>query len=523
MLFLLFLCSLIQATAAIAELQEESQGPPAGSRVSQVVSIMLGLKLLVAAGAAAIIIWKCFYEQSGNEDGEDVPHDLSLEVVEGPAVKAKIRASHQGEVVLIGRLPENTLTVSSDHVSGVHAHVFWERKLNRWIVRDVGSMNGTMLNDEVISLPDRKIGPDHALSYGDCITMANAVKIMVELHPPLTSTNRGLSDPRILSSLKVAPRSGSMNDPGLQVPASLLEPNSTLLSQRPRPEAIDLYFAGLQAEFAFVTQVGMHHWQQESGSEDVAFWETPFSNFLRAGLFGVCDGHFGDRTSKELQVRLPQTLQAGIPSGNSIFGSDNRIITNLLKRTFPELDAQLQSEDGSTATVMLAERLEDDTLVLQAANVGDSMGILIDPDTGDSQLLTADHRVCAAPEKQRLRAIGIPLTHNDTRAFMLNLARAMGDKAMKEVNSGLISEPHVSRVIKLRPDQSAVAVLASDGLWDGVTFAEASRIVTNGVHAGMNVDEIVMNLVNRSISKGVPDDITIALVRFLPVPKAGQA
>lgn len=52
---------------------------------------------------------------------------------------------------------------------------------------------------------------------------------------------------------------------------------------------------------------------------------------------------------------------------------------NFLMRMFPDLDDKLDTEDGSTATVLLAERFDDGSCAVQMANVGDSMGMVVNP------------------------------------------------------------------------------------------------------------------------------------------------
>jgi hypothetical protein len=66
------------------------------------------------------------------------------------------------EVVSIGRGEDNTIVVPEEHVSRHHAQVAWDR--TQYIVRDLDSKNGTLLNGERLNGPS-------PLRHGDVITV----------------------------------------------------------------------------------------------------------------------------------------------------------------------------------------------------------------------------------------------------------------------------------------------------------------------------------------------------------------
>lgn len=66
------------------------------------------------------------------------------------------------DVVSIGRGEDNTIVVPEEHVSRHHAQVAWDR--TQYIVRDLGSKNGTFLNGKRIDGPA-------PLRHGDVITV----------------------------------------------------------------------------------------------------------------------------------------------------------------------------------------------------------------------------------------------------------------------------------------------------------------------------------------------------------------
>ena len=55
--------------------------------------------------------------------------------------------------VFVGRSPDSTLDIEDDYASGRHAHFY--RDVDSWIVADMGSTNGTVVNGLRITRPTR--------------------------------------------------------------------------------------------------------------------------------------------------------------------------------------------------------------------------------------------------------------------------------------------------------------------------------------------------------------------------------
>lgn len=490
-----------------------------------------GLKVFVAAGAAVVFLWRCLCcrrKHTEEVQGSDIlhgPHDIKLEVVSGQHAHKKAQGSFSGEPVSIGRLPHNSLVLADPIVSGEHASVSWSSQQKRWVVVDSGSTNGTKLNSELISVPDRHCGPEYALSDGDVILIAEEIQIAVTLVPPGPSpmgTTQDTAYPVNIAK-QAGPKSGTVvaqvsQATSRQLPAGF-DPRQPLLGNiipPPKPTAIEHHFPGLNADLAIATQVGMQHWHSEQGSEDVGYWETPYRGFEKVGLFGVCDGHFGPAASNQFPQLFPGFLSAELDStSESLLGATG--CGDALTRAFEEVDAKLKMEDGTTASVVLAERREDGVLAVQAANVGDSTALVIDLDRRGFQAMTANHRVSTPSETKRLQAKGTPLSHNNTRMYMLNLARAMGDYTFKTMDVGLIAEPHVSPLFCFAPSQQAVVVIASDGLWDTVPQSEVVSVITQATtKPKVRLRDVAISLLKTSIDRGSTDDITVSVIRFWP-------
>ncbi|CAD7702624.1 unnamed protein product, partial [Ostreobium quekettii] len=396
---------------------------------------------------------------------------------------------------------------------------------------DAGSTNGTKLNGVVISLPDRKASEPRTLQDGDIITIAEEIRLQVALHPAgvVPSKKRSQSSESLDKenrSLSVAPRSGCVSLLGVSSSrgATVQNLREPLLGQPPAPpkaKVLEYHFPGLEADFAIASQVGSHHWHNDQGSDDVAYWEVPFANLEKTGLFGVCDGHFGTKAAQQVQQQLPGALRSALVMGSSSGLLGRKGCGEALTSAFLEVDARMHMEEGATATVLLAERQADGGVALQVANVGDSGALLIDPDRHGYLVMTADHRVSAPAETSRLLDKGTQLTHNNTRMYMLNLARAMGDSTFKDMDIGLIAEPYVSQLHYFTSFQKAIVVMASDGLWDAVSETEVvPSVMRMAGRSRVGMRDVAHNLLKAAIERGASDDVTVCVVRFWPAASA---
>ena len=84
-----------------------------------------------------------------------------LVVVAGPLKGTSIPLDTSA--ITIGRSPRATLVIEDDYCSSRHARVFLEG--DRWMVEDLGSTNGTFLNDAKLTEPEEFL-PDARLTMG---------------------------------------------------------------------------------------------------------------------------------------------------------------------------------------------------------------------------------------------------------------------------------------------------------------------------------------------------------------------
>lgn len=81
-------------------------------------------------------------DRPGREDAPREPHRLV--VVEGPLRGASLQLGQRP--VLIGRNPEASLSLDDDSASGRHAMI--SPDAHGWVIEDLGSTNGTWVDDE---------------------------------------------------------------------------------------------------------------------------------------------------------------------------------------------------------------------------------------------------------------------------------------------------------------------------------------------------------------------------------------
>lgn len=115
-----------------------------------VLRLLLALLLYAFLAALFLMLWRDLRCGAGRET---VPREEMRLVV----VEAGERGPDPGtvfplqEVNSLGRAPSSTIRLSDSFVSAHHALITWRE--GRWWLEDLGSKNGTTLNDEPIIRP----------------------------------------------------------------------------------------------------------------------------------------------------------------------------------------------------------------------------------------------------------------------------------------------------------------------------------------------------------------------------------
>lgn len=444
---------------------------------------------------------------------------IQIDVLAGQCDKKSVSVGSEQDEVSVGRAPSNSLVCFDGEVSGRHIMLRWNYQHACWTISDLGSLNGTMLNGERISP-----GMVCRLSSDDMIQLGSSTRLKILLMPEemAISDNNGR---RQSLSIESFPKSLTISKGRVPSFGSLLSPKLNSKS------AIEASSDTLRLECGIVSCTGKDHARKKQSIEDVTSCQSPLidSNPLYASLFCVFDGHCGVSAAEAAGTALPEEITMRI---NQMILKESSLLTgdyiksamkDHLHESFLATDDRIADEAGCTATSILLWKVDDDdTIQVQGANVGDSMAtmILLPSDSdgeGKNMVLTEDHRLTNPKERERLEENGIPIGEDTRRLYGLNLARALGDRFLKDEDLGLSADPSVSPVYGISPEQGAIIIIASDGLWDVLSIEEAADIaLTTDQHSHGGVIQVAAALAEESQDLGSRDDVTVLVIRIWP-------
>lgn len=218
-------------------------------------------------------------------------------------------------------------------------------------------------------------------------------------------------------------------------------------------------------------------------------------------MLGIFDGHNGSDVAKMCSSVCKRVMNNEMHQTPDI----NECIRNVF-RTLDDIALDMDVGNvGSTALIALFTKER-----LWFANCGDAMGMIMYSD-GSSTMVSVDHKV--EHEKERVLSAGGFITHMGGCARIngvLNIARAIGDHALKKMSKALISDPYICSV---DPSSNiSYIVLASDGLWDvfdHVTLSE--EIQQHREHMGL--EELGQHIIQKALKLWSTDNITLYLVK----------
>ena len=91
------------------------------------------------------------------QEGRKLPTATMLVIIDGP--RAGYTVPLEDKPITLGRGTQNTIVLSDEYVSGRHARVFKDSATGQWKLEDLGSTNGTYVNEAringAITLPPR--------------------------------------------------------------------------------------------------------------------------------------------------------------------------------------------------------------------------------------------------------------------------------------------------------------------------------------------------------------------------------
>jgi protein phosphatase len=375
-------------------------------------------------------------------------------------------------------LPQNDLVLNDQEVSGKHVVISWNAKLAKWELVDMGSLNGTLVNSIPVGAAHkanasvRQRGQPTTLANGDIVTLGSSSNVLVRI---LASH---------LSIVSAPFEVGVASDP-----------MSHRRGGRPLP----------------MEDVCLAEWPLRGAHE------VPF------GIFCVFDGHGGSAAAEEARRLMPQQMAELLAVEETRIGVlTKNEASDVLRTAFHNTEEALDHPyEGCTATVLLVWPDNTSGFLAQCANVGDSHCIV---SNGDQQLLlTEDHRLTSKDERLRLLESGKELKEGENRLAGMNIARALGDKYLKEEEPAFSAEPYISNVFRLSAEGSGLVVMASDGLWDVLSPRRAMQLATEArertVEGGLKSSQasaqgIAKMLVDQARVKRTKDNTSVVIIDF---------
>lgn len=74
-----------------------------------------------------------------------------LVIIDGPLAGSSIPLN--GEAITMGRSASNTVVLDDEFVSSRHARIYPDAASGQWVIEDLGSTNGTIVNDQRLNVP----------------------------------------------------------------------------------------------------------------------------------------------------------------------------------------------------------------------------------------------------------------------------------------------------------------------------------------------------------------------------------
>eukprot|EP01102_Stenamoeba_stenopodia_P001123 TRINITY_DN10983_c0_g1_i1.p1 TRINITY_DN10983_c0_g1~~TRINITY_DN10983_c0_g1_i1.p1 ORF type:complete len:338 (-),score=93.76 TRINITY_DN10983_c0_g1_i1:214-1227(-) len=182
-------------------------------------------------------------------------------------------------------------------------------------------------------------------------------------------------------------------------------------------------------------------------------------------------------------------------------------------------------EYGTTATVIIVDAKSDTDGLIVTACAGDSKAILgVDGSTDEAEVLeiTGMHRATDIKEQKRLKAdfAGkirvladgyIQPEDKEWWRHQLQLTRSLGHRGLQHF--GVIPDPTVFTFPLSGKER--VLIVASDGLWDGVSDKEVLRVAMDATSAQSAAEDLVSLGQLNAPHPAEVDDTTVVVAFFL--------
>lgn len=252
-------------------------------------------------------------------------------------------------------------------------------------------------------------------------------------------------------------------------------------------------------------------------------------NGPRTSIFGIFDGHGGDRAAKLVErdfvTEFKKQLLETKPSFKKIDA-----INSALTQTCNKIDTYITAQGIASGTTALVACIEDNQLSL--AWVGDSRAIVIRD--GEIVLATMDHKPNDPVEQSRIeKAGGRVEKYGVWRVDELALSRSLGDFKIKAKHPGaIIATPDI---FDLTLQDNDIIVLACDGIWDVFNNEEVKKIVLDALRKtsltgnssdllpreeiqefgnNIHISLVARHLINSAFKKGSNDNLSALIIQY---------
>lgn len=235
-------------------------------------------------------------------------------------------------------------------------------------------------------------------------------------------------------------------------------------------------------------------------------------------IYGICDGHGGDKVAKLLSAIIPKIFTTDIIN----FPLEKNQIVKIWKNIQRKICKQYYGiESGSTCILVIIYTLNDNQKVLYSINVGDSRALLCSFDDKNINFkhkilpLSIDHKPINIDERKRIESMGgkIKIDNGTFRIGDLSLSRAFGDC------DNIYTNPVPDIKFKKISVNDKFIVLACDGLFDVVDNETVTNIIISICYNDKNIRKnkhlnIADFLANYAIENGSTDNVSV-IVLFL--------
>jgi serine/threonine protein phosphatase PrpC len=229
-------------------------------------------------------------------------------------------------------------------------------------------------------------------------------------------------------------------------------------------------------------------------------------NINNINLFGIYDGHGGDKISKYLSEVIPLYYCSKDKKYPFSKKYHDNVFIDIQNKILKLKDG---NSSGSTCLLNIMYKY-DDELHFNTVNLGDSRLVIV-YNSGNHKQVSNDHKPDDKIEKTRIEKIGGEVYKDSEGVYRigdLSLSRAFGDGD----NAPYISQTpdvYYNKVTK----NTKYIVMACDGLWDVIENKDLFELLES--YKSNNSKNLAVNLANEALKKGSYDNVSIIIIEFI--------